>query len=32
MMALGPTGDIYPCMRYYDYSLNNKEGLVIGNN
>lgn len=30
-MALGPTGDIYPCMRYYDYSLNNKEGLVIGN-
>ena len=31
MMALGPTGDIYPCMRYYDYSLNNKEGLVIGN-
>lgn len=31
MLALGPNGDIYPCMRYYDYSLNKKEGLVIGN-
>ncbi|MFQ9495856.1 MAG: hypothetical protein ACLR08_16225 [Dorea longicatena] len=25
MLALSPSGDIYPCMRYYDYSLNNKK-------
>lgn len=31
MLALGPTGDIYPCMRYYGYSLNNKEEWTIGN-
>ena len=31
MLALSPSGDIYPCMRYYDYSLNNKKGYIIGN-
>lgn len=30
MLAVGPNGNIYPCMRYYDYSLNKKDGLVIG--
>lgn len=28
MLALGPNGDIYPCMRYYDYSLNKKKDLL----
>lgn len=31
MLALGPDGNIYPCMRYYDYSLNKKRGYIIGN-
>lgn len=31
MIALSPTGDLYPCMRYYDYSLNHKKGYIIGN-
>lgn len=31
MLALSPGGKIYPCMRYYDYSLNHKPGYVIGN-
>lgn len=31
MLALSPQGDIYPCMRYYDYSLNHRTGYVIGN-
>lgn len=31
MMALSPDGNIYPCLRYYDYSLNHKSGYVIGN-
>lgn len=31
MIALSPTGDLYPCMRYYDYSLNHKNGYIIGN-
>lgn len=31
MLALSPQGNIYPCMRYYDYSLNHKEGYIIGN-
>jgi len=30
MLALGPEGKIYPCIRYKDYSLNNKEEWVIG--
>lgn len=31
MLSISPTGDIYPCMRYYDYSLSNKEGVKLGN-
>lgn len=31
MIALGPDGNIYPCMRYKDYSLNNRNELTIGN-
>lgn len=31
MLALSPQGNIYPCMRYYDYSLNHKKGYIIGN-
>lgn len=30
MLSVSPDGYIYPCMRYYDYSLDNKEGLKIG--
>lgn len=30
MLAVDPDGNLYPCMRYYDYSLNNKKGYVIG--
>lgn len=30
MLALAPNGKIYPCMRYYDYSLNKKRGYVVG--
>lgn len=30
MLGLGPTGKIYPCMRYKDYSLENKNEVVIG--
>ena len=30
-MAVGPEGDIYPCMRYYDYSLNHRSGYIVGN-
>lgn len=30
MIALGPDGTIYPCLRYKDYSLNNKKELTIG--
>ena len=30
MLALAPNGKIYPCMRYYDYSLNNKMGYIVG--
>lgn len=30
MLEITPSGKIYPCMRYYDYSLNNKEGYSIG--
>lgn len=30
MIAIGPNGKLYPCMRYKDYSLNNKKEWVIG--
>ena len=30
MMALGTNGNIYPCIRYKDYSLNKKDEWVIG--
>ncbi|EPR14575.1 radical SAM peptide maturase, CXXX-repeat target family [Ruminiclostridium papyrosolvens] len=30
MIALGPDGTIYPCLRYKDYSLNNKKEITIG--
>lgn len=30
MVALAPNGNIYPCIRYYGYSLNNHEEWVIG--
>lgn len=30
MIALSPNGDIYPCIRYYGYSLNNHKQWVIG--
>ena len=30
MLAVGPTGKIYPCLRYKDYSLDNHEEIVIG--
>lgn len=30
MLAVDPDGNLYPCMRYYDYSLNNKNGYIIG--
>lgn len=31
MMALSPDGKIYPCLRYYGYSLNNHEEWPVGN-
>lgn len=32
MMAVGPSGNIYPCLRYKDYSLeSNKKEIVLGN-
>lgn len=30
ILALGPNGKIYPCVRYYDHSLNHRVGYVIG--
>ncbi len=30
MIALSPTGNIYPCIRYYGYSLNNHEEWAVG--
>ncbi len=30
MLALAPNGNLYPCIRYYGYSLNNHEEKVIG--
>lgn len=31
MLALGPNGNIYPCVRYKDYSLNKKKERTFGN-
>lgn len=31
MMALGANGNIYPCIRYKDYSLNKHPELTVGN-
>lgn len=31
MLALAPDGNIYPCVRYYDHSLNHRKGYIIGN-
>ena len=31
MLAFAPNGNIYPCIRYYGYSLNNHPEKVIGN-
>lgn len=30
MMALGPNGNIYPCLRYKDFSLNKQNEWIIG--
>ncbi len=30
MIALSPNGNIYPCIRYYGYSLNNHEEWSVG--
>lgn len=30
MIALAPNGNIYPCIRYYGYSLNNHEEWSVG--
>ncbi|OUO82254.1 radical SAM peptide maturase, CXXX-repeat target family [Flavonifractor plautii] len=30
MLALGPNGNIYPCIRYKDYSLNKHEERIFG--
>ena len=30
MIAVGCDGGFYPCIRFIDYSLNNKPGLKIG--
>lgn len=30
MLAIGPEGKLYPCIRYKDYSLNHKEEWIIG--
>lgn len=31
MIAVGPNGVIYPCIRFKDYSLNNHEERAVGN-
>jgi len=31
MIAIGPNGNLYPCIRYKDYSLNHKKEWTIGN-
>lgn len=30
MIAIGTDGRLFPCIRFYDISLNNKKGIVIG--
>lgn len=30
MIAIGPSGLLYPCLRYKDYSMNNKKEWLIG--
>ena len=30
MLAVGPDGKLYPCVRYKDYSLNNKPERIVG--
>lgn len=30
MLGVGPTGKIYPCLRYKDYSLEKQDEIVIG--
>ena len=30
MIALGPNGNLYPCLRFKDFSLNNQEEWTIG--
>lgn len=30
MLAIGPDGKLYPCVRYKDYSLNNKAERIFG--
>lgn len=31
MLAVNYEGNIYPCVRYYDHSLNHRKGYIIGN-
>lgn len=31
MLAIAPNGDLYPCVRFMDYSLNKQPGRCIGN-
>ncbi len=31
MLAVGPEGNLYPCIRYKDYSLNHEQEWTIGN-
>ena len=31
MLAVNYEGNIYPCVRYYDHSLNHRPGYIIGN-
>jgi radical SAM peptide maturase (CXXX-repeat target family)/CXXX repeat peptide maturase len=31
MISIGPNGNLYPCIRYKDFSLNNQNEWIIGN-
>ncbi|MCS4468996.1 hypothetical protein JTS96_12825 [Clostridium botulinum] len=31
MLAIDPKGNLLPCLRYADYSLENKQSYIIGN-
>lgn len=31
MLAIDCDGNFFPCQRFYDFSLNNKKGVIIGN-